>query len=285
MRQYLYFYAFFFFFFSSLPAQSIDVIIPCCERDHQILHKCIEGIRTHCHQVRRIIVVSSTQLTDKAEWVCETACPFDKFTIACEFFKGDVHASRAYTKEANTRVGWYYQQLLKLYVYRVIPHLTSNVLVLDADTIFLNPVEFIREDNVALYNVGKEYHRPYFEHGSRLIPGFRRLFPKFSGICHHMLLQRDVLNDLLQMVEQEQGVEFWKAFCRSVDKMQVYKSGASEYEIYFNFVFLKGYPAKIRKLKWKNVSSLKRIEKYRADGYVYVSCHSHSRSNSEKSGE
>ena len=192
IRRYLSFCAFCFFLLtSSLDAHIIDVVIPCIEKDHLILNKCIDGIRTHCQQVRRVIVVSPTRLTNKAEWVSEAAYPFDKFDVASEFFKGDLTATKAYMEAPNSRIGWYYQQLLKLYVHLVIPNLTPNVLVLDADTIFLNPVDFISNDNLALYNVGKEYHRPYFEHASRLIPGFKRTFPKLSGICHHMLLQRD----------------------------------------------------------------------------------------------
>jgi hypothetical protein len=65
------------------------------------------------------------------------------------------------------RNNWYLQQLLKLYSLITIPGIKDNCLIIDADTFFLKPTKFIR-NNKCLYNFGNEYHRPYFEHMSRL---------------------------------------------------------------------------------------------------------------------
>ncbi len=90
-----------------------------------------------------------------------------------------------------------------------------------------------------------------------------------------MLIQKPIIDDLLNVVEFHQQKPFWKAFCYLIRKEDVYHSGASEYEIYFNFALSKTYQVKVRKLLWDNVLSLDEIEKYRDKGYHYISCHSY----------
>ncbi len=249
----------------------IDVIIPCTNKDLDTLIHCIRGIRENCVQVRRIIVVSATRLTDEAEWFAESNYPFNKNEVALKLRNDNVNDAISFIIHPNSRLGWYYQQLLKLYSPFVISNISSNVLILDSDTIFLNPVEFISPDNVGLYNTGDEWILPYFVHGERLIPEFRRIFPHYSGICHHMLFQKHILEDLFKEVESNHKMEFWKAFCLSVDPNLL--SGASEYELYFNYIFSKEYPVKIRPLKWKNTPDFNAMIHYKNAGYHYISCH------------
>jgi hypothetical protein len=65
--------------------------------------------------------------------------------------------------------------------------------MLDADTVFLNPVSFLNITNAGMYNPGDEYHLPYFKHATKLIPGFYKYHPQYSGISHHMIFQRPVI--------------------------------------------------------------------------------------------
>lgn len=252
----------------------IDVVIPSTEKDLYTLDLCIEGIRNNCAQVRRIIVISDKKLTDKAEWFDEKRFPFNARTVAYYLLGCDGHKASEYLNNKNPRVGWYLQQLLKLYAPYVIPGISKNVLHLDADTIFLNPVSFLNKKNGGQYNTGTEYNIPYFTHMDRLIPGLKKVFPEKSGISHHMLLQKDALDDLFKTVESYHNMEFWKVFCMQVNKADLYLSGASSDELYFNFVFTKTDQVEIRNLKWDNVTSIKQIDLYRAQGYHYISNHS-----------
>lgn len=250
-----------------LPHEPIDIVIPCAEKDTPTLELAIEGIRKNGKDVRRIIVVSARKLTKKAEWFDENKYPFTADEISQEVLCNTLSNQRP-------RLGWIYQQLLKLYAPFVIPGISSNVLVLDADTIFLNPVSFLGPSGEGLYNPGNEYHPPYFDHMHRLLPGLDRVFPHYSGISHHMLFQRPVLEDLLHTIESIHQVDAWKAICRCIDqevKMM------SEYEIYFNFVFTRTEQMTIRPLKWMNCVKLSKISKYKRKGYHYVSCHSYCR--------
>jgi len=238
---------------------------------------CIKGIKENCKEVRRVIVVSTDKYTNSAEWFDEKNYPFDKNDIGVYLNGGDVEKARAYVSSSKSRVGWYYQQLLKFYAPFVIDGISSNVLLLDSDTIFLKTVKFTNSSGGGVYNTGIENTESYFEHADKLSAGkIKKIYHKYSGICHHMLIQRCVLDDLFSMVESIHQQDFWKAFCSCVDKADLNRSGASEYEIYFNFVFSQTNQVEIRQLKWKNLFFNPRdLRRYKKKGYDYVSCHTY----------
>jgi hypothetical protein len=250
----------------------IDVIIPCTGKDKRTLELCIEGIKKHGKNIRRVIVISSKRLTKKAQWFDENLYPFSKSDIAYALFDSKKEAEE-YINNPSNRLGWLYQQLLKFYVFDVIPGISANVLLLDADTIFLKPVSFISEGGGGLLNTGTENWEPYFIHAKKFLPGFKKLYKGFSGISHHMLIQKEIISDLFKIVETYHKNPLWKAFCKCIRKEDIYFSGASEYEIYFNFALAKTDQIKIRQLHWDNIFELRKVKKFRKKGYNYVSCH------------
>ncbi len=275
-KQFLYFLGILFTLSISFNTYSfIDVVIPCHSKDCETLELCIQGIKENVHDLRRVIVVSDVKLSNNAEWFCEDNYPFSLKDIKTRFCKID----KGYKKDIKktSRAGWYFQQLLKLYAPFVIPGVSENVLVVDADTVFLKPVSFINENGTALYNVGDEYFEFYFEHARTLLPSLRKLFPQYSGITHHMLFQKNVLKDLFAEVEQLHQKPFWMAFCDCVKEKYLAYSGASEYEIYFNYIFLNRYNVQIRKLRMKNLGDLNKIPYFKKHNYDYVSCHTYMR--------
>lgn len=261
-----------------LQKEPIDVVIPCTKKDLILLNQCINGIKKNCKQIRRVIVISPEKLTDHADWYDESQFPFSKNDVGLYLNQCDIEKAECYCHQNNSRVGWYFQQLLKLYAPFVIPGISSNVLVLDADTVFFKKTAFMNSLNAGLYNYSDEYHHSYFEHASKLTEGYvTRVDPDKSGICHHMLFQRPVLEDLFQLVESIHHMEFWKAFCLCVSEKDLYVSGASEYEIYFNFVLSRTAQVEIRELQWDNIVYLSKIHNYKKKGYHYISCHSYHR--------
>jgi len=255
----------------------IDVVIVSHPKDKDTLDDCIHGIKENCHQVRRVIVVSDTKLTDNAEWFSEHQFPFSKKSIASVAAHGDKKRAQAFLKKKNHGgVGWYFQQLLKLYSPFVIPKISSNVLVVDADTIFLNPVSFQNESLGGLFCVsfapGKQ---AYFEHAQRLVPGYERIYPEVYSVCHHMLFQKPILKDLFKTVKKHHHLPFWKAFCRIIDIEG--RRGASEYEIYYNYALRHTDQVQIRGLTWSNSAYLSDRPFYQRDGYHFVSFHTYMR--------
>lgn len=253
--------------------EPIDVIIPAIEKDLSTLEYCIQGIKNNCLGLRRVIVVSPNRLTHNAEWFPESDYPFSKDDVARYLNRLNPIKTAQYINKPNKRIGWYYQQLLKLYAPSVIPGISSNVLIVDADTVFFRPITFLNEKNGGNYAVGQQHHKPYFEHSNKLLPGLKFFLKDKSGICNHMLFQKAVIDDLFFQVESIHKVEFWKAFCLCVNPGYLSCSGASEYEIYFNFAFSRTNQVKIRHLRWMNSSDLHLMEQHSQTGYDYVSYH------------
>ena len=258
----------------SFKNDPIDVVIPCHHKDAPQLDRTIESIKKYVAGIRRIMVISSERFTESAEWIDEAIFPFNKESIALEIFKSQEVASYQLTKPLS-RIGWLYQQFLKLYAPFCIPNISSNVLIVDSDVVFLRPVTFLQENGAGLYAVGTEFYKQYFEHAARLLPGLKKLYPRYSGIVHHMLFQKAVLIDLFNFIYQEHHLEPWVAIARAipVTNNTIHSSALSEYEIYFNFVFARTNQVKIRPLKWKDISDAMYKNKSLITEYDYVAIH------------
>jgi hypothetical protein len=250
----------------------LDVVIPAAPKDQATLDLAISCIRSNMKFiVDKIYVISPHKISSKADWFPESNFPFnlnDLNRILTDQVKADPLVSK-------DRAGWYLQQLLKLYAGKIIPNLSRDYLVVDADTLIFRDLELYR-DRMPCYATGEERHDPYFQHMARLLPGLKKIEPR-SGIVHHMLFQQQVLDDLFEEVEEFWGQPFWQAFLLSVDP-QTAHSGASEYEIYFNYLALRKIPRVIRDLRWKNEPKLRIWRADSREGWDFVSYHAYMRS-------
>lgn len=232
-----------------------DIVIPVGPNDMNIIHI------TVAYAMKNIIGYRNIYLISHDPYVIIEGC----ITIPESLFPFDINALKQLTK-GSSRTGWYLQQLLKLHAWQYIPNILNNYLVLDADTMFLRPTHFFDNDKVPLYNVGTEYHVPYFVHMAKLHPSLIKR-TCYSGICHHMMFQRHILEGLFNLVEAHTGKLFWIAFMENVTDVE--GSGASEYEIYFNFLH-HYHPNEfhIRYLNWRNVNTLPTDAEKRENDYV-----------------
>ena len=220
---------------------SFDIVIPTTKKDLNTLEECIAACKKYIKNYRNIIVISDKQYTNNALWFNE-----DNF----QFSKNDLINIIG----EHWRFGWYYQQLLKLYAPFTIPNISDNILILDSDTIFLKNIDFFH-DNKPCYNYGTANHKPYFRHMKQLHSDLTRQDKKKSGICHHMIFQTHILRELFYKIETKHKKDFWRIFLESVDLSE--KSGASEYEIYFNYILkFHNENIKIRRLQWENSSKI-----------------------------
>lgn len=258
-------------FIKTHTMQLIDVVIPAHEKDLLTLEHVIAAVRKNAANIQRIIVVSKEKYTNKAEWFDESLYPFSYQEISNIL--------------AGGRVGWHYQQLLKLYACLVIPDISENILILDADTVFYRKVEFFSPEGLPLYNLCKDkdldksdFHQTSFRHILKILPDIAQNFPKefvnVSGVCHHMLFQKKIILDLMARVEQADGSgdEFYKIFLRSRE------GSVAEYNLYFYFLIsCRPENYKIRILKYKNTAKFRPwLERLRKK-YHYCSYHSYMR--------
>lgn len=261
-----------------LTSDPIDVVLVTHPKDKDTLDMCIDGIRTYGENIGRVIVVSSEPLSDKAEWFDEAKYPFSKADVALQIGREDPDVAKAFFARGGHPVGWYYQQLLKLYAAYVIDDISPNVLVIDSDSVFVNPVRFLDDQNGGFlcYSDRKATKSHYVAHAQRMAPSYSQVYPEVNSVNHHMLFQKPILDDLFQEVEEYHGMPLWKVFCQSVDLNRKWGSG-SEYELYYNFALTHTNQVSIRYLKRRASSSLRALNEYKNEGYVLVSFHTYMR--------
>ena len=236
-----------------------DIVIPIGPDDATVFLKQIEYTKKNIIGYRNIyLICCHNLLIDDCITINENIFPCSLETVIKFHGKLD-------------RNGWYLQQLLKMYSLLIIPDILERCLVLDADTFFLKPTEFIKNNKI-LYNYGSEYHIPYFDHMLKLDKELIKV-TNISGICHHMMFEKRYINELINKIEEQHNDKFYNIFLKMVSTTDFTGSGASEYEIYFNYM-LKNHSDKIeiRKLNWENVNTLTLIT-----NLDYISYHWYSR--------
>jgi hypothetical protein len=240
-----------------------DILILVGPKDQSIIQDQIQYTKQNILGYRNIYILSSDPTLELEGCISiqESVYPFSLETV--EYFHGK--------RERN---GWYLQQLLKLYAPFVIPGLLERFLVVDSDTFFLKPLEFFK-DGIPLYNTSAEYHKPYFHHMKLLHPSFERVDAQLSGIAHHIIFEKEYIQEIFNLVEGYHKEHFYIVFLRTVDIHTL--SGASEYELYFNYM-CKTHRDKIqiRKLQHTDSSQGSSIHTTAAmlkEKYDYISFH------------
>lgn len=239
-----------------------DIVIPVGPNDLSVIKNNTSYTQKNIIGFRNIFLISciDTLQVDGCITISESIFPFKMKDLEDRFGK-------------NSRNGWYLQQLLKLYAGNIIPGILDKYLVIDADTCFIKPTNFITDDGKCSYNTGTEYHIPYFEHMNRLHPSLKKVCP-FSGISHHMLFEVKIINQLFKLVEDYHGNNklFWEIFLDNTDR--THGSSASEYEIYFTYIYLYNLGnIVIRELKWVNINIKDFDNIIKTSDFDFVSVH------------
>lgn len=244
----------------------IDIVIPIGPNDKKkIVDIMIEYTKKNVLEYRNIYIVAYDPTIEYEGCITinENLFPFNKETV------------QNVTGPTN-RLGWYLQQLIKLYVWSVIPDLLNTYLVIDVDTIFMKPTKFVNEDGKPFYNTGNEYHPAYFNHMYHMHPSLTKV-TKPSGICHHMVFQTHIIKEMFQLIETYNNNElFYNVFLKNLEPYHYTGAGASEYETYFNYLHI--YHSDefiIRPLRWKNSNVIENLVSScnNDEDYDYISYH------------
>ncbi len=227
--------------------RDFDIIICLGPNDIDVINESILYTKKNIIGYRNIYIISfdNSINVDGAITIDENIFPFNINTLIDMF-------------GSNNRNGWYLQQLLKLYAGQIIPGILDKYLILDSDTFFLKPTEFITEDNKIFLTTGKEFHSPYFRQMNKLDSSLKKIHP-LSGISHHSFFITKYIKELMKLVENnyENNYPFWKICLDTIDKESYHRSAFSEYEIYFTYMNLYHEDKiQLRQLKWENRGSL-----------------------------
>lgn len=258
-------------------------------KDHKVFEASIRSAIRYMHEIDHFYVVTpnvqdftkNLNLGSKVTFIHDNVFPFSFDNITNTMFdavreKGryNLTGETSFEKIVWGRWTWYLQQLIKLHAGRVLN--LEDYLLLDSDLVWFRNVTFINHTDsqgITKYNYASssQYHPPYMATLKRIAGvdifdssknGGENVFR--SGICHHMVIVKSVLEDLANSTERLHGnIPFWKVLlresafeltCRAPsEKICGAGSTLSEYELYFNFARVK-HPetVAIRPLLWAN---------------------------------
>jgi hypothetical protein len=177
----------------------IDLVYTCNSIDSELIQLCIKYARKNIKNLNNIYIVSKTKLSDDAIWISEDYFPFSFQDMINKI--GNHH-----------RTGWYYAGWIHLLSIIHIPNILDNVLICDSDTIFLKPIEFVDINGNSLFSVSPSDGTPiYYEHMLKLVPGLTPQY-KMSGICHHILINKEIMKHMIENVEKIHNKKFHDAW-------------------------------------------------------------------------
>lgn len=232
-----------------ISSLKLDIVIPAIEKDSPILPYVIKSIKKYIkHPLGTIFVLAPD--SKKIQTICEeNQCIFVNENTVLPIKKTDI----SYKVKGIDRSGWLFQQLLKLNADKISHN--SHFLICDADTIFIRP-QFFEFNNKTILEYADEYHEPYFKIYED-ITGLTHT-STVSFVCHHMLFEKKILEQLKKTIETKSKKIWYKAIIDQIDKNEA--SAFSEYETCGNYLF-SHYKDKILLSYWDNKS----LSKFNAD--------------------
>lgn len=247
---------------------SIDVVIPTATKDFKMLKLAIKSIKKNIlHNIENIYIIAPK---GKIKDFCEKEkCIFVDEDTVLPIQKSDIN----YYPNGKSRVGWIYQQLLKLGADSVSK--SKYILIADSDTVYVRPQSFIENGKIVL-DCSDEYHKPYFEAYKKLI-GLEKRLP-MSFVAHHMFFDRDVLEALRTEIESKNNCKWYDAIVSALDINE--NSSFSEYETYANYLYYSN-PSSVCIRYWHNRRAsnrtIKRVmkDKKQTRQYKTVSVHTY----------
>jgi len=202
----------------------LDVVIPCLNRDIDLLEYCISGLRENLmHPIGTIFLVAPLSME-----ICEVA-KRNYCTFVCEDELAMRPKDYRYIVQGVDRTGWIVQQLIKLNASIIVD--TDSYWVCDADTVLVSPQSLISGSKYIL-NISDEFHFPY-RYTIANLTGQKPWFP-FSFVSHNMIFNKPYLVSLKSRIETYTRMEWSQAIWSNLDDTQ--QSSFSEYELYGNYV-------------------------------------------------
>lgn len=257
-------------------------------KDTNVFEKSMKSAIDHLTDVHKFYVVTPDKaqlekffggnLGERVVFVDERVFPFRHENVSNVMIQSvkdrgiyPINGNSPLERFVYLKLGWFLQQLLKLYAGTVLG--LDDFLVLDSDLIWFRNVNFV---NKTLPDGSKSYN---YASSGQWNPNYRATLQKIggvpaydwpekevfrSGIVHHMVIVKKVLKSLMNHSETiHGGLPFWQVMlnesahelgCRA-PRPQICGAGStlSEYELYFNYAISK-FPETVnfRPLLWAN---------------------------------
>lgn len=212
----------------------IDILIPTISKDFDLLKEVIAAVKKNVgHTINKIFIVSRNEqlITDFCK---EHGYVFIDELSVLGYGKNEI----TYKVGDLDRSGWMFQQLLKLSGEKFAE--MENYLVVDSDTILINPHSFI-EDGKFVFLQNEEWNDPYFTSFEALF-GYKTK-TLLSHTSHMMIFNTKKLALMKQELEKKHGMSWDKAYAGTANSTEA--SCISDYDTYANWM-LCNFPAEVK---------------------------------------
>jgi hypothetical protein len=265
--------------------KGLDAVMLTVGKDTRVFEKSIGSSLKHLIDVDKFYVItpSAKELSDKLGsllgvrviFIDEKIFPFNWVNVTETMIK-TVEEKGVYPINGKTQFehtvygksGWFLQQLLKFYAGKILN--ISDYVLLDSDIVFFKDIRLINEttkDGIRYnYASSNQYHPSYMAtltkiSGVDIYKSKDNIYR--SGICHHMVIVKSVMDHLFNQSEQRFNMPFWQILlnqsaqeltCRA-PRQGICGGGStlSEYEMYFNYARqLFPHTVNSRPLLWAN---------------------------------
>lgn len=137
--------------------------------------------------------------------------------------------------KGTVRVGWYFQQFLKM-GYSLITD-DDYYMVWDADTVPINNIDMFDENGRPYFNLKVEYNAIYFDTIKALI-GLNKN-EEMSFISENMIFDTLIMKELIAQIENNQNIaggNYWEKIINAIPEDRLVKNSFSEFETYGTYV-------------------------------------------------
>lgn len=221
-----------------------DIVIPVAITDYDFLPKTIHYIHKFL-EPDRIFIITNSKTT---KWLPRKVVNTKNLTVIDEdklipslTFNTVSKLIHNRSKEFN-RVGWLYQQFLKLAF--AISNISNNeyYLTWDADTLPLQTIKFFDNDNHPFFSMKTEHHQPYFDVIEKILN--INIYNSQSYIAEHMMFCKSIVAEMLENISNKANKADWFfAIIEAIDPKEI--SCFSEFETYGTYC-LNFYPSKYK---------------------------------------
>lgn len=212
-----------------------DLIIMATEKDLSTLKIALPFYKQNLN-AGTIYIIASQKIKDKISEL-EGVEFFDEDTLYPGMNFNAIADIIEEISGERKRAGWYFQQFLKFaWSYRCTG---KYYVVIDADTIPLNHIDFMDDNNRYLFTQKIEYNKPYFDTMEKLFAGKIKRCGDFSFVAENMIFDCEYVKELIGFIETNddlKGTCYWQKILYAVAPESILKSGFSEFETYGNYM-------------------------------------------------
>lgn len=202
---------------SNIP---MDVIIPMVKKDLETAELTVETTKKLVnHKIGTIFVISPP--SPRIEAFCKKH--------GCKWVNEDDILPNASIKKQG---GWIIQQFLKLNADTLAHH--EHYLVVDADTFFLRPQIFMKNDDTYLLNVHWDMALVRRRTTAHLLGN--KTCDVYDLVPHHMFFSKKIVRAMKKHIEKRFNAPWDQAIVQEMNKDTQHRSGFSEYDLYVTYL-------------------------------------------------